>query len=59
MTAKNLRNNSSGIFLGGGIAEKMSLQEGDCIQISTVNGQIFPLKIAGVFQSGITFLIHF
>lgn len=52
-TAKELQNNTSGIFLGAGVAEKMSLQVGDRIQVSTVQGGIFPLKIVGIFQSGI------
>ncbi len=49
----DLKNNSSGILLGAGIAEKMSLKVGDRIQVSTVQGGIFPLKIVGIFQSGI------
>ena len=44
-------NNS--ILLGAGIAEKMSLAVGDRVQISTVNGGIFPLKVVGIFQSGL------
>ena len=50
---KDLENNSSGIFLGSGVANKMSLKVGDRIQVSTVQGGIFPLKIVGIFQSGI------
>ncbi len=52
-TAQDLHNNSSGIFLGSGVAEKMSLHVGDRIQISTIDNGIFPLKIVGIYQSGI------
>lgn len=52
-SARDLKNNNAGIFLGSGIAEKMSLQVGNRIQVSTVNGGVFPLKIVGIFQSGI------
>lgn len=48
-----LRNNDNGILLGSGLAKKMSLSVGDRVQISTVVGAIFPLKIVGIYQSGI------
>ena len=49
--ALNITDN--GILLGIGIAEKMSLSVGDRVQISTINGDAFPLKIVGFYQSGI------
>ncbi|MDH3699273.1 MAG: ABC transporter permease [Flavobacteriaceae bacterium] len=49
----DLRNTNNGILLGAGLAEKMSLGLGDRVQISTVQGAIFPLKIVGIYQSGI------
>ncbi len=52
-SAKDLENNSSGIFLGSGVAEKMSLKIGDRVQVSTVKGGIFPLKVVGIYQSGV------
>jgi lipoprotein-releasing system permease protein len=52
-TPKDLENNSSGIFLGSGVAEKMSLKVGERIQVRTSQDGIFPLKIEGIFQSGI------
>ena len=52
-TPKALKNNDSGILLGAGLADKMSLSVGDRIQISTIKGDIFPLKIVGIYQSGI------
>ena len=50
---KALDSNDNGILLGAGLAEKMSLSVGDRVQISTVAGNIFPLKIVGIYQSGI------
>ena len=51
--AEALLNTDNGILLGAGLAEKMSLTIGDRVQISTVQGDIFPLKIVGIYQSGI------
>jgi len=48
-----LRNLENGILLGAGLAQKMSLGVGDRVQISTVKGAVFPLKIVGIYQSGI------
>ena len=50
---KQLHKTDNGILLGSGIAEKMSLDIGDRVQISTIKGAIFPLKIVGIYQSGI------
>ncbi len=52
-TAEALKNSENGILLGAGLAKKMSLSMGDRVQISTVKGDIFPLKIVGIYQSGI------
>ncbi|GAA4884360.1 ABC transporter permease [Flaviramulus aquimarinus] len=48
-----LYNTDNGILLGAGVAKKMSLDIGDRVQISTINGDVFPLKIVGLYQSGI------
>lgn len=48
-----LKNTDNGILLGSGLAAKMSLRVGDRVQISTIAGAIFPLKIVGIYQSGI------
>ena len=48
-----LHQTNNGILLGIGLAEKMSLDVGDRVQISTVQGTIFPLKVVGLYQSGI------
>jgi len=50
---EELQNLDNGILLGAGLAKKMSLSVGDRVQISTVRGDIFPLKIVGIYQSGI------
>lgn len=44
---------TNGILLGAGVAKKMSLDVGDRIQLSTAKGGVFPLKIVGIFQSGL------
>lgn len=50
---EKLKNTENGILLGSGIAKKMSLQLGDRVQVSTIKGDIFPLKIVGIYQSGV------
>lgn len=52
-TPEALKNTDNGILLGAGLADKMSLSLGDRVQISTVAGHVFPLKIVGIYQSGI------
>lgn len=52
-TANDLNNTENGILLGIGIARKMSLDIGERVQITTVKGEIFPIKIVGIYQSGI------
>ena len=52
-TPEALKNNQNGILLGAGLAKKMSLDVGERVQIATVNGDIFPLKIVGIYQSGL------
>ena len=52
-SSESLHNSHNGILLGAGIAQKMSLDIGDRIQVSTIKGDVFPLKIVGLYQSGI------
>ncbi|WP_101445292.1 FtsX-like permease family protein [Aquimarina sp. MAR_2010_214] len=52
-TPQALHHNDNGILLGAGVAKKMSLDIGDKVQISTIKGDVFPLKIVGIYQSGI------
>ncbi|MDY2587922.1 ABC transporter permease [Winogradskyella aquimaris] len=53
-SAKDLEITDNGILLGIGIAKKMALKVGDRIQVKPITGEIFPLKIVGFYQSGIT-----
>lgn len=41
------------IILGKGAADKMLVKLGDMIQVSTPQGGFFPMKVVGIFQSGI------
>lgn len=50
---EDLKNTENGILLGAGLANKMSLSKDDRVQVSTVRGDVFPLKIVGIYQSGI------
>ena len=52
-SVKELHNNKNGILIGSGIADNMSLDVGDRVQISTITGEVFPLKIVGIYQSGL------
>tara|TARA_R110002096_G_scaffold428019_1_gene639229 strand:+ start:11063 stop:12325 length:1263 start_codon:yes stop_codon:yes gene_type:complete len=52
-SARDLHNTDNGILLGIGIAKKMALKVGDRIQVSPISGDVFPLKIVGLYQSGI------
>jgi lipoprotein-releasing system permease protein len=52
-SVKDLKNNSSGIIIGAGIADKLKLELGERIHITATNGGSFQLKIVGFFQSGL------
>jgi lipoprotein-releasing system permease protein len=43
----------NGILLGAGLAKKMSLRMGDRLQVSSIQGERFTLKIVGIYQSGL------
>jgi lipoprotein-releasing system permease protein len=49
----DLKNRSNSIILGKGVADKMLANKGDLIQVTTINGEQFSLKVMGFFQSGI------
>ena len=53
-SAESLHNSDNGIIIGIGIAKKMAIHVGDRIQISTIKGDVFPLRIVGFYQSGVT-----
>lgn len=48
-----LATSEKGILIGKGVAKKLSLNLGDHVQIGTVQGDIFSLKIVGFYQSGL------
>ncbi len=50
---QDLARNKNGIILGAGLSKKMSLKIGDRVQLSSVKGGLFPLKIVGFYQSGL------
>lgn len=49
----DLKNIPSSIILGKGVADKMSANIGDVIQVTTSKGERMPLKVVGFFQSGL------
>ncbi|MBR9860287.1 ABC transporter permease [bacterium] len=52
-SAEELAKNSEGILLGAGVAKKLSLEIGDRVQISSFTGDLYHLKIVGIYQSGL------
>ncbi len=44
---------SNSIVLGKGLADKLLVNIGDVIQLTTSKGERFPLKVVGYFQSGL------
>lgn len=50
---KDLETVSNSIILGKGAAEKMLVDIGDVIQVTSARGERLPLKVVGVFQLGI------
>lgn len=51
--SRDLETVSNSIILGKGIAEKLIVDVGDIIQVSTATGRILSLKVVGIFQLGI------
>jgi len=49
----DLKNIPNSIILGKGVAEKMLVQIGDIVQVTTSKGEQVKLKVVGNFQSGI------
>lgn len=49
----DLVRNNNGILLGAGIAQKLSLSIGSRIQVRSASGSVLPLKIVGIYQSGL------
>lgn len=51
--ALDLATHENGILIGKGVADKLTLEVGDRVQIGTVAGDVYPLKIVGFYQSGL------
>ena len=51
--AMDIKNVSNSIILGKGLAESLLVNMGDVVQLFTTTGERFPLKVVGVFQSGV------
>ncbi len=49
----DLKNVSNSIILGKGLAEKLFVSIGDVVQVTTVKGELFSLRVVGFFQSGL------
>jgi lipoprotein-releasing system permease protein len=49
----DLQNTPNSIILGVGVSQKMLVQLGDVIQVTTSKGEQVPLKVVGFFQSGL------
>jgi lipoprotein-releasing system permease protein len=52
-TAMDIRNIANSIILGKVLAEKLHVNIGDMIQVLTIKGDRFPLKLVGLYQSGL------
>ncbi|RYZ26261.1 MAG: ABC transporter permease, partial [Sphingobacteriales bacterium] len=51
--AVDLKNVANSIILGKGMADVLAADLGDVVQVTTVQGEQFSLKVVGYFQSGI------
>jgi lipoprotein-releasing system permease protein len=52
-SARRIANITNSIILGKGLADQLHAKEGDVIQVITVTGDRFPLKVVGMYQSGL------
>jgi lipoprotein-releasing system permease protein len=52
--ALDLAKNENGIIIGAGVAKKIAVKLGDIVQVSSAKGEIMPLKIVGLYQSGLS-----
>ncbi len=52
-TSIDIKNVSNSIVLGKGLADKLLVNIGDVVQVITSQGEQFPLKVVGIFQSGL------
>jgi lipoprotein-releasing system permease protein len=54
--SSDIENRANTIILGKGLAEKLLINVGDRVPLSSVNGEQFSLKVVGFFQTGIAAL---
>ncbi|MGK2864079.1 MAG: ABC transporter permease [Chitinophagaceae bacterium] len=52
-TATDIGTTANSIILGKGLAEKILVNIGDVVQLTTAGGERFPLKVVGYYQSGL------
>jgi len=52
-SAINMKSVSNSIILGKALADKMHVVMGDIVQVITSNGDRFPLRLVGLYQSGL------
>lgn len=52
-SAIDINRTSNSIILGKGLAEKLLANLGDVVQLTTAEGERFPLRVVGFYQSGI------
>ncbi|RAU82768.1 ABC transporter permease [Pontibacter arcticus] len=52
-SAIDVKNVANSIILGKGLADILVADIGDVVQVTTAQGERFPLKVVGYFQSGI------
>lgn len=50
--AEDINKVPNSIILGKGLAEKLLANIGDVVQLTTAAGAVFPLKVVGLYQSG-------
>ena len=53
---KDILSIKDGAFMGKGLAQKLNLNKGDKVNITSVDGAQFQLKIVGLFSTGISLL---
>jgi len=51
---EELAQNENGILLGAGVAKKLALKMGDVVQVASSKGDVLPMKIVGMYQSGMS-----
>ncbi|MEO6356513.1 MAG: FtsX-like permease family protein [Ferruginibacter sp.] len=52
--ATDIKNVANSIVLGKGLASKLLANMDDRVQVTTAKGEIFQLKVVGIYQSGIS-----